>query len=254
MEDKVVLTVRVDDRVAAVLNGNPHNADSPSYAVWNAAYEEGFGDIRALQSQVDLDNPAYLGGWCAGYSARRDAQLPTADAAVTKTAPAALPSGTETVGGKTYWRDARGGLMPESGVKAQDKLQDETVRKIMGYAIGLSEQVARFKGHTFEDLNGLKALFDQEYGGKLGGKKGNTTFMSFDGLLKVQVHIADKIDFGPELQSAKKLIDECLIEFSSGSHDAIIALINRVFAVESEGRINRADLFSLEQRYESDPR
>jgi hypothetical protein len=166
-------------------------------------------------------------------------------AVVTKTAPAMLQSGTETVGGKTYWRDARGGLMPESGVKPQDKLQDETVRKIMGYAIGLSDQVARFKGHTFEDLNGLQALFDQEYGGKLGGKKGNTTFMSFDGLLKVQVHIADKIDFGPELQSAKKLIDECLIEFSSGSHDAIIALINRVFAVESEGRINRADLFSL---------
>jgi hypothetical protein len=168
-----------------------------------------------------------------------------ADAGRGHTLPATLPSGTETVGGKTYWRDARGGLMPESGVKAQDKLQDETVRKIMGYAIGLSEQVARFKGHTFEDLNGLQALFDQEYGGKLGGKKGNTTFMSFDGLLKVQVHIADKIDFGPELQSAKKLIDECLIEFSSGSHDAIIALINRVFAVESEGRINRADLFSL---------
>jgi Protein of unknown function (DUF3164) len=166
-------------------------------------------------------------------------------AAVTKTPPATLPSGIETIGERTFWRDGKGNLTPEGNVRPQDKLQDETVRKIMGYAIGLSEQVARFKGHTFEDLNGLQALFDQEYGGKLGGKKGNTTFMSFDGLLKVQVHIADKIDFGPELQSAKKLIDECLIEFSSGSHDAIIALINRVFAVESEGRINRADLFSL---------
>lgn len=168
-----------------------------------------------------------------------------ASGASSKTTPAILQSGTETVGERTFWRDSRGNLTPQGNVKAQDKLQDEVVRTVMGYAVALSDQIARFKGHTFEDLNGLQALFDQEYGGKMGGKKGNASFMSYDGLLKVQVQIADQIDFGPELQSAKKLIDECLFDFSQGSHEAIVALINRVFAVESQGRINRADLFSL---------
>jgi Protein of unknown function (DUF3164) len=162
-----------------------------------------------------------------------------------KTIPATLPPGTETVGGKTYYRDARGGLMPTSAIKAQDLLQDEVVRKVMGYAVALSEQIARFRGHTFEDLNCLQALLDQEYGGKMGGKKGNVSFMSIDGCLKVQVQIADQISFGPELQSAKALIDECLIEWGASSHETIAALVNRVFAVESDGRINRADLFSM---------
>lgn len=176
------------------------------------------------------------------------------EAAASAFAPATLPPGTEVVGGKTYWRDARGGLMPESAVRAQDQLQDEVVRKVMGYAVALSEQIARFRGHTFEDLNGFQALLDQEYGGKMGGKKGNASFTTYDGCLKVQVQIADRIAFGPELQSAKKLIDECLIEWGASSHEAIRALVNRVFAVESDDRVNRADLFSLLRLEVNDPR
>jgi hypothetical protein len=166
-------------------------------------------------------------------------------AGVAKTQPATLPSGTETVGGKTYWRDARGGLMPESAIKPQDKLQDEVVRKGMGYAVALHDQIARFLDHTMADLTAFQELLDQHYGGKLGGKKGNVSFISYDGCFKIAVQIADQISFGPELQSAKKLVDECLIEWGADSHEAIRALVNRVFAVESEGKIKTADLLGL---------
>lgn len=149
------------------------------------------------------------------------------------------------VAGNNYMKDSRGALVPLETVKAQDKLVDETVRKIMVFAHDLSNQVTRFKGHCFDDLNGLQSLLEQEYGAKLGGKKGNTTYFSYDGLSKVQVQIAEYITFGPELQIAKKLIDECLIEWGSESNEYIRALINRVFSVEKEGQINRAELFSL---------
>jgi hypothetical protein len=195
------------------------------------------GDV----SGVSDTSPAYIGLHKGDKIAMIEPVVSTARAFQ----PADLPSGTETVGGKLYWRDARGGLMPETAIKAQDQLQDEVVRKVMGYAVALSEQIARFKGHTFEDLNGFQSLLDQEYGGKMGGKKGNASFMSFDGCLKVQVQIADQISFGPELQSAKKLVDECLIEWGAASHEAIRAVVNRVFSVEKEGQINRADLFGL---------
>ena len=149
------------------------------------------------------------------------------------------------VAGAQYMRNAKGALIPLETIKAADRLEDEVVRKVIGFARDLSAQIARFKGHTFEDLNGFQTLLEQEYGGKAGGAKGNVTFQSFDGLLQVRVQIADQISFGPALQEAKKLIDECLIEWGAESRPEIRALVNRVFSVEKEGQINRAELFGL---------
>lgn len=149
------------------------------------------------------------------------------------------------IAGKSYMRDARGALIPIEAVKPQHQLEDETVRKVMGFARSLSAQIARFRGHTFEDLNAFQSLIEQQYGARKGGAKGNVTYQSFDGLMKVQVQIADLLSFGAELQAAKKLIDECLVEWGAESRPELRALVNRVFAVEKEGEINRGELFSL---------
>lgn len=150
-----------------------------------------------------------------------------------------------TFGDHKYMRDAKGSLIPLENIKPQDQLEDEIVRKVMGFARALSGQIGRFKGNTFADLNGFQSLLEQEYGGRAGGAKGNVTFQSFDGLMKVQVAIADQISFGPAIQEAKKLIDECLIEWGAESRAEIRALVNRVFSVEKEGQINRSELFGL---------
>ncbi|MCV0428294.1 MAG: DUF3164 family protein, partial [Roseibium sp.] len=72
--------------------------------------------------------------------------------------------GIELVNGVPYMRDAKGNLVPLENIKTQHKLEDETVRKIIGYAEELSAQIARFRNHTFADLLGLTALLAQEYG------------------------------------------------------------------------------------------
>ena len=59
-----------------------------------------------------------------------------------------------------YLRDARGALIPLDLVKPADKLEDETVRKVMGYARDLSAQIARVKGHTCEDLTAFQSLLE----------------------------------------------------------------------------------------------
>ncbi|CAA0128968.1 Uncharacterised protein [Starkeya nomas] len=157
----------------------------------------------------------------------------------------AMKAGLVEVGDETYMRDPRGALAPIAIVKAQHQLEDETVRKVMFFAEELSAQVARFKGHTFEDLNALQSMLEQQYGARAGGAKGNVTFRSYDDSLRIEVKIADQIAFGAELQSAKKLVDECLVEWGADSRPEIRALVNRVFSVEKEGQINRGELFSL---------
>jgi hypothetical protein len=157
-----------------------------------------------------------------------------------------VPADTLDVGGKVYVKDAAGRAVPLATVKPIDKLMDDQVRKIIGYALPLSAKVARFKANTFEDVNSLMALISQEYGAKpLGGKKGNITITSFDGCLKVQVAVADLIEFGPELQAAKLLVDECLTEWGADSRPELQAVVARAFQVDKAGKINRAELFML---------
>ena len=162
--------------------------------------------------------------------------------------------GVTIVNGKPYMPDAKGSLVPVEMIKAQHKLEDETVRKVIGFARDLSAQIGRFRGHTMTDLGEFDALLEQEYGGKRGGQKGNRTYQTFDGLLKVQVQVADLIDFGPELQIAKGLIDECLNEWAADAMPEIRTVVTRAFNTDKAGQINRADIFMLLRMDSSDPR
>lgn len=166
----------------------------------------------------------------------------------------AVPDARVTVSGRDYMPDAKGNLVPVETIRAEDKLEDETVRKIIGYAQELSDQIARFKGHTFDDLSSFEALLAQEYGATRGGAKGNKTFMSFDGLLKVQVQVSDHIDFGPQLQIAKGLVDECLNEWSAEARPEIRAIVTRAFNTDKAGQINRSEVFMLLRLEIEDPR
>lgn len=173
---------------------------------------------------------------------------------VSSFAPAPISDGRVVVGGKAYMPDAKGSLTPVELIKPQHQLEDETVRKVFGFAIALSDQVSRFKEHTYEDLGAFDAILAQEYDVKKGGAKGNRTYQTFDGLMKIEVRVADLIDFGPELQTAKSLIDECLVEWSADTRPEIQAIITRAFNTDKEGQVNRSEIFMLLRLNIDDPR
>jgi uncharacterized protein DUF3164 len=154
-------------------------------------------------------------------------------------------TGIIDVNGKPYMADAKGNLVPCETIKAADKLEDEQVRKIMGFARDLSDQIGRFRGHTMTDLGELDALLEQDYGVTKGGRKGNRTYQTFDGLMQVKVQVSDFVDFGPQLQIAKQLIDECLNEWAADSRPEIRAIITRAFNTDKEGQVNRSEVFML---------
>lgn len=158
---------------------------------------------------------------------------------------AVIDDGRAEANGTTYMRDAKGGLVPLALVRPADKLEDDTVRRICAYGIALSDQVTRFKEHTFDDIGNFDATLAKDYDTTKGGAKGNKTLMSFDGLFKVQVQVADHIDFGPQLQIAKGLVDECLNEWAANARPEIQAIVTRAFNTDKEGQINRSEIFML---------
>ncbi len=159
--------------------------------------------------------------------------------------PAPIPSGRIVIEGTERIIDAKGGYLPVSTVKPADLLIDDTVRTIMGWMVAASEQIARLKAHTFEDIGALEALLAEQYGATLGGKKGNMTLTSYDGCFKVQVQVADRLTFGPELQFAKTLLDECLNEWAATARPELQAIVTRAFNTDKEGQINRSEIFTL---------
>lgn len=156
-----------------------------------------------------------------------------------------MENSVTTINGTDYMTDAKGSLVPINLIKPVDKLEDEIVRKIMKYATDLNVQITRFRGHTMTDLGEFDALLDQEYSTKKRGKKGNRTYSTFDGLQKVVVQIQDTIDFGPQLQQAKTLLDECMNEWAANARPEIKAIITRAFNTDKEGKVNRSEIFML---------
>jgi len=161
--------------------------------------------------------------------------------------PATIPDGVVLVEGKEHRTDAKGSLVPIALVKPRDLLQDEIARKIMGYAIALSEQITRFKAHVAEDIQVFEEVLALEYDAKIGGPKGNKSLMSYDGLFRVSVRTADKYEYGPELETAKSLVDECMNDWASDARDELKVIVTEAFNVNKEGNVSRAALLRLKK-------
>ena len=158
---------------------------------------------------------------------------------------AAMSAGVIVRDGRAYMQDAKERLIPLGLVKPEHALEDQTVRKIAFFAEDINAQIARFRGHTVDDVAAFIELLVEKYNGKRGGAKGNITLTSFDNCLKVTVQVQDVMTFGPELQVAKGLVDECITLWSEGADEKIRALVEHAFQVDKEGKINRAALLAL---------
>lgn len=157
-----------------------------------------------------------------------------------RTHPAAIE-----VGGKPYLRDSKGSLVPLEAVKPVDLLMDELVRARVEEAHQVSRLLTTFRIDTFDGVAAFQDMLAQEYGAAIGGKKGNISLISFDGCQKIQISVADRYEYGPELKQAKQLIDECLTEWATASGTELRALVNHVFRVDKQNQINRSGLLQL---------
>lgn len=150
-------------------------------------------------------------------------------------------------------RDAQGRLVPVSKIKAADLLQNDLVETLIRDARALSDRLTKFRASADSMVSAFLDVLAQQYDAKRGGRKGNVTLVSFDGTQKVIIQVQDHIDFGPELQTAKSLVDQCINNWAVGASDNIKALVNDAFQVDKSGRINRDRILGLRRLAIDDP-
>ncbi|MEQ8585134.1 MAG: DUF3164 family protein [Thalassobaculaceae bacterium] len=146
-----------------------------------------------------------------------------------------------------YLKDAKGRLVPATMVKDHEKLEDDVVHKVLAYADDLSAQIARFKGHTFEDVATFLDLLAEKYNARKRGLdgKGNVTLSTYDGRQRIKIQVHDTLTFGPGLQIAKSKIDDCLRAWSADAGPELRAIVTEAFRTDKEGQVSREALFSL---------
>lgn len=148
-----------------------------------------------------------------------------------------------------YRKDAQGRLVPESMIKPIDLERDKLVIGIVEKALEQHASLARFKAATFGDIEAFVELSAEQYGVKLGGKKGNVSLLSFDGRYRVDRAIQETIKFDERLQAAKELIDQCFQDWTQGSRDELKVIVNDAFRVDSSGEIRAGRVLAL-RRYD----
>lgn len=144
-----------------------------------------------------------------------------------------------------FMEDAAGRLVPIANVKPEHKLEDELVRALHAEAEGMKVALAEFKQRAFGRVHAYMELLEQHYGAKRGGKKGNLTLTSYDGSLRVTLAVGEYIGFGPELQVAKQLVDDCLRAWSEGANANLRTIVTDAFQVDKEGKVNADRILSL---------
>ncbi|MGR5240244.1 DUF3164 family protein [Photobacterium damselae] len=144
-----------------------------------------------------------------------------------------------------FMQDRKGRLVPVASIDQHDLLMDEFVRKLVAEAKCYQSQLAAFKKKAFDDCHTFLEMLAEKYDRKLGGKKGNVSFTTFDGSKQVRISIQDNIVFGPELQVAKDMIDELVNEWAAGANENLRAIITDAFQVDKEGNINTSRILSL---------
>ena len=154
-----------------------------------------------------------------------------------------------------YQLDAKGRLCPAKLVRPADELQDDTARRILAFGVDLADQIARFRRHSYADVGAMLELLGDEYGlPRKPGRKGNFSIQSYDGRLKVVIQVQDRIVFGPELQVARRIVDECVREWADGQRAEVVALLQGAFEPDREGNISREAVFRLQRIEIDDPR
>ena len=146
-----------------------------------------------------------------------------------------------------YRTNAQGHLVPESQIKPLDKLRDEVVMNIIEAARQQRQLLVEFKLGSMQKITDLIDLSSSEYGVEFGGTKGNVSLVSFDGRYKLVRAVGEHRVFDERIQAAKKLIDDCIGEWSGGADEKIMALVDHAFRVNKQGKIDINQVLGLRQ-------
>jgi len=144
-----------------------------------------------------------------------------------------------------YMENGLGHLVPVANVAELDKLRDDLVRRLVGYAEETGRLVATMRHSTAAEVAAFCELSAQEFGAEIGGEKGNVTLTSYDGSMRVVRARADEITFTEAVRVTRELCFKCIEKWSAGANANLAVLVRKSFETDKNGHLSAAKILSL---------
>lgn len=160
---------------------------------------------------------------------------------------------TKEIDGKTYYLKEDGTLVPEESVKPSDRLRDQFVLDAADKLLDLRQQMIKLKAEITADMESLVDVMAESYGVQRGGEKGNLSFTSFDGKVRIERRINEVVRFTEGLHVAKSLIDEYLEDITKDSSSELKQIVASAFRLK-QGQPDVKAVLKLKQLNISDER
>ena len=151
-------------------------------------------------------------------------------------------------------RTSEGKIVRAADVYPRFILEDQVVNDLVARADELHAAIVAFKQACFDDIEAFRTLMFERYRVGMGGRRGGLNLRSYDDRLRVEVSTADSLSFGPELEAAKALIDECLEDWSRGAHASLRTVVSDAFHVGEGKKIRMDRVLGLRRLDIDDPR
>jgi hypothetical protein len=139
-------------------------------------------------------------------------------------------------------------------VQPRIRLEDQTVRILVAKAKAIQAAMRSFRENAFSDVRAFMATVLADYGVTREGRRGGLLLTSFDQLAKIEVSVADQFVFGSEIEAAKALIDECILDWAKGANPYLRTAVMDAFRVGENGRISVDRVMGLRRLQIDDPR
>jgi len=149
------------------------------------------------------------------------------------------------IGGKIFYENSKGSLVPEELVKDYDKIKDQTVMLAYTRIMELRKLMSDTKAEIMRSITELQEILQDEYKVKLGGAKENVTVTSFDGAVKILIANNEVKMFDDKVHLAKALIDKCIERWSVGTNENLKAVIDQAFELNQSGHMKIGSILAL---------
>lgn len=159
---------------------------------------------------------------------------------------------TKVIDGKTYYLKD-GSYFLEDNVKPADRLRDQFVMEAAEKLLSLRQEMIKLKAEITDDMESLVDLMAEKYDVKMGGEKGNLSFSSFDGNVRIERRINERIIFTETILVAKQLIDDYLEDLTKGSSTELKQIVSSAFRLK-QGQPDVKAVMKLKELNISDER
>jgi hypothetical protein len=151
-------------------------------------------------------------------------------------------------------KDSRGRLVPVDQVRPIDLERDDLVRRITARFELVRRVCTEFRTWADQEIDAFLQISQERYGIKSGGQVGNLTLTTYDGEIRILRAVQKQLAFTDEIHAAKRLIDECLVEWCQGAKPELKALVDDAFKTDTKGDLAADRVLGLRRLKIEDPR